>query len=168
MFSSLGGATVYNIHLIGWHNDIELEYNSETYPDANNNNEYFEQYGIVAAKEITTKEQLLGISANDDIMTRYFSEIMYVESIDELYNNMQAHAVIISIGYGKPKALAINKVGESIYIDTYWAIDNGIIARFELTFTSLKITELFDIKILLIKLVLLNLQLVIMNQELVH
>lgn len=146
IFSSLGGATVYNIHLVGWHNDIELEYDSETYPDANNDNEYFEQYGIVAAKEIITKEQLLAISASGDIMTRYFSEIMYVESIDELYNNIQAHAVIISIGYGKPKALAINKVGESIYIDTYWAIDNGIIARFELTSTSLKVTELFDIK----------------------
>jgi uncharacterized coiled-coil DUF342 family protein len=146
MFSSLGGATVYNIHLIGWHDDIELEFNPETYSDANNNNEYFEQYGIVAAKEITTKEQLLAISANGDVMTRYFSEIMYVESIDELYNNMQAHAVIISIGYGKPKALAINKVENTIYIDTYWAIDNGIIARFELTSTSLKVIELFDIK----------------------
>lgn len=146
MFSSLGGSTVYNIHLVGWHDDIELEFNPETYPDANNDNQYFEQYGIVAAKEITTKEQLLAISASGDIMTRYFSEIMYAESIDELYNNMQAHAIIISIGYGKPKALAINKVGESIYIDTYWAIDNGIIARFELTFTSLKVTELFDIK----------------------
>lgn len=145
-FSSLGGATVYNIHLVGWHNDIELEYDSETYPDANNNNEYFEQYGIVAAKEITTKEQLLAISANGDVMTRYFSEIMYVESIDELYNNMQAHAVIISIGYRKPKALAINKVENTIYIDTYWSIDNGIIARFELTSTSLKVIELFDIK----------------------
>lgn len=146
MFSSLGGATVYNIHLIGWHDDIELEFNPETYTDANNSNQYFEQYGIVAVKEITTKEQLLGISASGDIITRYFSEIMYVESINELYNNMQAHAVIISIGYGKPKALAINKVGESIYIDTYWAIDNGIIARFELTSTSLKVIELFDIK----------------------
>lgn len=146
MFSSLGGATVYNIHLIGWHDDIELEFDSETYSDANNSNQYFEQYGLVAAKEITTKEQLLAISASGDIMTRYFSEIMYVESIDELYSNMQAHAVIISIGYGKPKALAINKVGESIYIDTYWAIDNGIIARFELTSTSLKVIELFDIK----------------------
>ena len=146
MFSSLGGATVYNIHLIGWHDDIELEFDPETYPDANNSNQYFEQYGIVAAKEITTKEQLLAISASNDIITRYFSEIMYVESIDELYNNMQAHAVIISIGYGKPKALAINKVGESIYIDTYWAIDNGIIARFKLTSTSLKVIELFDIK----------------------
>lgn len=146
MFSSLGGATVYNIHLIGWHDDIELEFNPETYTDANNDNQYFEQYGLVAAKEITTKEQLLAISASGDIITRYFSEIMYVESIDELYNNMQAHAVIISIGYGKPKALAINKVGEFIYIDTYWAIDNGIIARFKLTFTSLKVTELFDIK----------------------
>lgn len=146
MFSSLGGATVYNIHLIGWHDDIELEYDSETYLDANNSNEYFEQYGIVAAKEITTKEQLLSITASSDIISRYLSEIMYVESIDELYNNMQAHAVIISIGYGKPKALAINKVGESIYIDTYWTIDNGIIARFELTSTSLKVIELFDIK----------------------
>lgn len=146
MFSSLGGATIYNIHLIGWHDDIELEYNSETYPDANNSNEYFEQYGIVAAKEITTKEQLLAISASSDIISRYLSEIMYVENIDELYNNMQAHAVIISIGYGKPKALSINKVGDTIYIDTYWAIDNGVIARFELTSTSLKVTELFDIK----------------------
>lgn len=146
MFSSLGGATVYNIHLIGWHDDIELEFDSETYPDASNNNQYFEQYGIVAAKEITTKEQLLSITASSDIISRYLSEIMYVESIDELYNNMQAHAVIISIGYGKPKVLAINKVGESIYIDTYWAIDNGIIARFELTSTSLKVIELFDIK----------------------
>lgn len=146
MFSSLGGATIYNIHLIGWHDDIELEFDPETYPDANNDNQYFEQYGIVASKEITTKEQLLAISASDDIMTRYFSEIMYVESIDELYNNMQAHAVIISIGYGKPKALAINKIGDTIYIDTYWAIDNGIIARFELTSTSLKVIELFDIK----------------------
>lgn len=146
MSSSFGGTTVYNIHLIGWHDDIELEFDLETYPDANNDNQYFEQYGIVAAKEITTKEQLLAISASSDIISRYLSEIMYVESIDELYNNMQAHAVIISIGYGKPKALSINKVGDTIYIDTYWAIDNGIIARFELTFTSLKVIELFDIK----------------------
>lgn len=103
-FTSLRGSTIYNLHIIGWHNDIELDFDPEKYTDANNGNEYREQFGMIAAKEVTSKEQLLGFTVAGDLIARWLDEIMLCETIDELYDNMCAHSVYNAIGYGKPKA----------------------------------------------------------------
>ena len=146
MFSSLRGSTIYNLHIIGWHNDIELEFNPEQYPDATTGVEYQEQFGIIAAKEITTKEQLLSLNVSGGIIARWLDEIMHCESIDDLYNNMSAHSIYNSIGYGKPKANGIRKVGDKIYIDSYWDFDDGFLARCEVSLAGVKFTKLLDLK----------------------
>lgn len=146
IFSSLRGATIYNLHFIGWHDDIELEFNPETYSDAQTENEYVEQYGMIAAKTITTKEQLLAINVPGNTIIRYIDEIMHVESIEELFANMQAHSILNSVGFGKPKVLDIRLVGGTIYLDTYWNLDEGFLARFELSLSGLKVKKLLDLK----------------------
>ena len=76
LVASLRGATIYNVHVIGWHDDATIEFSKENYPDANNEVEYFEQYGMIAAKEITSKAQLLGLTASAETVATWISDIM--------------------------------------------------------------------------------------------
>ena len=144
LVTSLRGATIYNLHVIGWHNDAGTNYDSETYPDASNSNEYFEQYGMIAAKEITSKSQLLGLTANASTVATWITNIMYADSLEDVWKMMEAHSILSSLGYGKPKALYSGFDGTTITIDSYWGFDKGCIIRCKISGSGVSFEELID------------------------
>lgn len=146
LVASLRGATIYNVHIIGWHNDANNEFSKENYPDANNEVEYFEQYGMIAAKEITSKTQLLGLTADAATVATWISDIMYVETIEEVWEMMEAHSTLCSLGYAKPKALYYGFDGTTITMDTYWNFDKGCIIRCKISNSGVSFEELIDFK----------------------
>lgn len=144
LVASLRGATIYNLHVIGWHNDSGMNYDSETYPDASNNNEYFEQYGMIAAKEITNKSQLIGLTADASTVATWITDIMYVDSLEDVWKMMESHSILSSLGYGKPKALYSRFDGTTITIDSYWGFDKGCIIRCKISESGVSFEELMD------------------------
>lgn len=146
LVASLRGATIYNVHVIGWHNDATMEFSKENYPDANNGVEYFEQYGMIAAKEITSKAQLLGLTANAETVATWISDIMYVETLEEVWQMMEAHSTLCALGYAKPKALHYGFDGITITMDSYWNFDKGCIIRCKISNSGVSFEELIDFK----------------------
>lgn len=144
--SGLRGATIYNVHILGWHNDIELNFDPETYPDASDFNEYGEQYGMIVAKTINSIDELLAMTVDATTVAQYMSDIMYVDTIEELYNNLAAHASICSLGYGKPKVLDVRFDGTTIFMDTYFSLENGVFVRTHLSSAGVKFTPLLNVK----------------------
>lgn len=144
LVASLRGATIYNLHVLGWHNDSGMNYDSETYPDASNNNEYFEQYGMIAAKEITSKSQLLSLTADASTVANWITNIMYADSLEDVWKMMEAHSILSSLGYGKPKALYYGFDGTTISIDSYWGFDKGCIIRCKISGSGVSFEELID------------------------
>ena len=149
MIVSLRGATIYNLHVIGWHNDAKMNFDPETYTDAGDNNAYFEQYGMIAAKEITSKAQLLGLTADASTVTTWLTDIMYVETLEDVWNMMEAHSTLCALGYGKPKALYYGFDGTTITIDTYWGFDKGCIIRCKISNDGVSFEELIDFETVL-------------------
>ena len=149
LVASLRGATIYNLHVIGWHDDATIDFSKENYPDANNENEYFEQYGMIAAKEITSKAQLLGLTANAETVATWISDIMYVETLEDVWEMMEAHSVLCALGYAKPKSLHYGFDGTTITIDTYWNFDKGCIIRCNISNSGVSFEELIDFKTVL-------------------
>ena len=149
MIVSLRGATIYNLHVLGWHNDAGMNFSIETYADAGDNNAYFEQYGMIAAKEITSKSQLLGLTADASTVTTWLTDIMYVETLEDVWNMMEAHSTLCALGYGKPKALYYGFDGTTITIDTYWGFDKGCIIRCKISNDGVSFEELIDFETVL-------------------
>lgn len=149
MIVSLRGATIYNLHVIGWHNDAKMNFDPETYTDAGDNNAYFEQYGMIAAKEITSKAQLLGLTADASTVATWITDIMYVETLEDVWNMMEAHSTLCALGYGKPKALYYGFDGTTITIDTYWGFDKGCIIRCKISNDGVSFEELIDFETVL-------------------
>lgn len=144
LVASLRGATIYNLHIIGWHNDAGMNYDSETYPDASNNNEYFEQYGMIAAKEITSKSQLIGLKADASIVANWITNIMYADTLEAVWKMIESHSILSSLGYGKPKALYCGFDGTTISIDSYWGFGKGCIIRCKISGSGVSFEELVD------------------------
>lgn len=149
MIVSLRGATIYNLHVLGWHNDAGMNFSIETYADAGDNNAYFEQYGMIAAKEITSKAQLLGLTADASTVTTWLTDIMYVETLEDVWNMMEAHSTLCALGYGKPKALHYGFDGTTITIDTYWGFGKGCIIRCKISNSGVSFEELIDFETVL-------------------
>lgn len=149
MIVSLRGATIYNLHVLGWHNDAEMNFSIETYADAGDNNSYFEQYGMIAAKEITSKAQLLGLTADASTVATWITDIMYVETLEDVWNMMEAHSVLCALGYGKPKALYYGFDGTTITIDSYWGFGKGCIIRCNISNSGVSFEELIDFETVL-------------------
>ena len=149
MIVSLRGATIYNLHVLGWHNDAGMNFSIETYSDAGDNNAYFEQYGMIAAKEITSKAQLLGLTADASTVTTWLTDIMYVETLEDVWNMMEAHSTLCALGYGKPKALHYSFDGTTITIDTYWGFGKGCIIRCKISNDGVSFEELIDFETVL-------------------
>lgn len=149
MIVSLRGATIYNLHVLGWHNDAKMNFDPETYADAGDNNAYFEQYGMIAAKEITSKSQLLGLTADASTVTTWLTDIMYVETLEDVWNMMEAHSTLCALGYGKPKALHYGFDGTTITIDTYWGFDKGCVIRCKISNSGVSFEELIDFETVL-------------------
>lgn len=144
LVASLRGATIYNLHVVGWHNDASMNFDSETYPDASNNNEYFEQYGMIAAKEITSKSQLLGLTADASTVANWITNIMYADTLEDVWEMMEAHSVLCALGYGKPKALYYGFDGTTIIIDSYWGFGKGCVIRCKISGSGVSFEELVD------------------------
>lgn len=149
MIVSLRGATIYNLHVLGWHNDAGMNFSIETYADAGDNNAYFEQYGMIAAKEITSKAQLLGLTADASTVTTWITDVMYVETLEDVWNMMKAHSTLCALGYGKPKALHYGFDGTTITIDTYWGFGKGCIIRCKISNDGVSFEELIDFETVL-------------------
>ena len=144
LVASLRGATIYNLHVIGWHNDTKMNFDSETYPDASNNNEYFEQYGMIAAKEITSKSQLIGLTADASTVANWITNIMYADTLEDVWKMMEAHSTLCALGYAKPKALYYSFDGTTINIDSYWGFGKGCIIRCKISGSGVSFEELID------------------------
>lgn len=144
LVASLRGATIYNLHVIGWHNDASMNFDSETYPDASNNNEYFEQYGMIAAKEITNKSQLISLTADASTVANWITNIMYADTLEDVWEMMEAHSVLCALGYGKPKALYYGFDGTTITIDSYWGFGKGCVIRCKISGSGVSFEELVD------------------------
>ena len=149
MIVSLRGATIYNLHVLGWHNDAGMNFSIETYADAGDNNAYFEQYGMIAAKEITSKAQLLGLTADASTVTTWITDVMYVETLEDVWNMMEAHSTLCALGYGKPKALHYGFDGTTITIDTYWGFGKGCVIRCKISDSGVSFEELIDFETVL-------------------
>ena len=149
MIVSLRGATIYNLHVLGWHNDAGMNFNIETYADAGDNNSYFEQYGMIAAKEITSKAQLLSLTADASTVATWITDIMYVETLEDVWNMMEAHSTLCALGYGKPKALHYGFDGTTITIDTYWGFGKGCVIRCKISNDGVSFEELIDFETVL-------------------
>ena len=149
MIVSLRGATIYNLHVLGWHNDAGMNFSIETYSDAGDNNAYFEQYGMIAAKKITSKSQLLGLTADASTVTTWLTDVMYVETLEDVWNMMEAHSTLCALGYGKPKALHYGFDGTTITIDTYWGFGKGCIIRCKISDSGVSFEELIDFETVL-------------------
>lgn len=144
LVASLRGATIYNLHVIGWHNDAAMNFDSETYPDASNNNEYFEQYGMIAAKEVTSKSQLIGLKADASTVANWITNIMYADTLEDVWKMMEAHSTLCALGYAKPKALYYSFDGTTISIDSYWGFGKGCIIRCKISGSGVSFEELVD------------------------
>lgn len=149
MIVSLRGATIYNLHVIGWHNDAKMNFDPETYADAGDNNAYFEQYGMIAAKEITSKAQLLGLTADASTVTTWITDVMYVETLEDVWNMMEAHSTLCALGYAKPKSLYYGFDGTTITMDSYWGFGKGCIIRCKISNDGVSFEELIDFETVL-------------------
>lgn len=149
MIVSLRGATIYNVHVLGWHNDATMNFSPETYPDADDNNAYFEQYGMIAAKEITSKTQLLGLTADASTVATWITDIMYVETLEDVWKMMEAHSTLCALGYAKPKSLYYGFDGTTITMDSYWGFGKGCIIRCKISESGVSFEELVDFETVL-------------------
>lgn len=152
LVGNLRGATVYNLHIVGWHNDATLTFDKETYPDATDSNQYFEQYGMVVAKDITSKEQIEGLKADAATVSTWLSDIVYCSSLEEVYQMCLGHTILCSIGYGKPRALNFAFDGSNLVIDTIWCFDRGLVIRCTINSSGVSFSTLFDFGYVLDKL----------------